>query len=721
MLDKESSSDKQSGIETNIFPITVKDDFILHEYQIEFSPEKPRNNINNIYQSFFNGNNLTYDNLIFSKNGDIECEKEIDYEGNKIKVKIMKIKQIKSKDKDEILKVLDILLRRILEKNGYVQNGNKWFNNNKHERHGFYNIVNGFIVKTAIFNDSIYLMIKNTERYERIGTVYEFIKNGITNLNTRKYIKKSIKNMHFLTCYSSKQKFINFNDILWDLNSSQKTKIRDKTQVNLAQYFQETYGFRTRINDPVIESVKFKNNEKQYKYYPSSSIKLVGLTEIEKNDLNLKIKTNILEYNNKIKDLINIIINNMSSYLNGIEILNNINVDYYTLEYPSIVLRTRQSLHNEHIVKIKDFETLQKEIYFAAVAVPPQLNSKPLLVFSKNIGVESINKMSKIFCDANYDMGIDFQAPDFISIQGTDQNIYGKNISKYILTNGVPSFILFILKDYFDDVKCFLKKFLSIELGIPFFFCKPDLLLSNDNQYLTKVITSITVKTGGIPYYISPVSLPLRSTMVVGITTSKFGICSMTASYDFTFSRYISEIYQNTDSTISKENIKYFFKKAINSFNNHSNSILKRIVVYRKSIDSKVNELEKEEIDSILEMIGEISLIYCIVEKDSDIYLMNENVKPGTVINCPNSKDFYLISKPNIPTKYKILYNTSNVWDNNHFKKLTFYLTFCYPNHFETIKIPLPLRYAIKYSKFCFSVLNSKRPNKNLQSLVHYL
>lgn len=761
-------------LNTNIYPlISTKITNGMVKYSVKITPEVRKASFvrHLVYSAVCpNGGKMSlskkWSNIIYDGNGclysmlsDLSCEYTLptkSEEETKYIVQISKVKGIDSTDIRELLQIYNIIIHRGCNILGFSQFKKKWINFNESTAVGAFKVYNGFVPTISTLSQGISCFLKATSRIDRSGTLYDFLKKGITSPSERNNLCECAKIMQIITSHTTKPKLIQIAFIDWETSPYDKMfervnpKTKETTKISVAGYFQQTYNIKLMQDDPLI-NCSSKDSTAKHIIYPASVLKVTGLTEAEHRDtkLNRDLKKQSFANVNDKKKKLDIFISSMkankesNSYLTrwGFTIQSSVSVTGHVLPPPALKFRNHLSSHNEVDIYPKEDYNIQREVMNAGVAVPPSINAIPLVLTPESCANDIKTRFIDTFVDVAQQVGILMNQPEVIIVSGNSNQAYRSEIINYIQANGTPSFIIVIMtetnKDRYDSIKTLL----SCVLGIPSQFCRSQTLF-NDKPGLAEacihLIYQITAKTGGVPYYISPNVLPLKSTMIVGISVSKKTtnstqcVCAMTATYDHTLARIYSDtfIIKDNEKGIPETVYKEFLTAAFERFNKQFGSKPARIVVYRDAIGYlQIPQIKTEEIPYINRVIGDISLVYCIVKKKNHLQILSDAAL-GTIISdkvgIAGVAEFYLISGKSAqgfpsPTRYTVIHHSPQTWKDDHFALLTHYLTCHYPNCTRPVRVPAPLKLASRLAEFTRSTLNSKNPHEFLREYAHFV
>lgn len=736
----------QTNIKTNIYPITQKKlDSKLFQYFVEINPPiyNPKQLSRIIYNSLCPETDKSVDNqknhsilfdgvnTVFSSLSNLEGEKSIPDKqdsSKNITISVKQVKEINFDDVESLIQLYQIVFYKAFKSIGLTKFGKKWLNDQDIKQVGIFKIVGGFKPSLMALSSGISLVVYNTYRIDRQNNLYDYLKRGITNTAERTEIINSLKEMQILTSHLKEPKIIKISSIDWTSTPSQASfemvnkNTSQTTKISVADYFLQHHKFTVQHDDPLIETVFNINGEQRRDLFPASCLRITGITEAERRDeilmseLAQAVSMPIEIEKQKLDTLISKMKKNpeTNGMLTkwGIEFNDSLNVVGRILNPPKIMFRTRQSDHAEVDIQTNSQICFRNEVKNVGIAVSPLIKAAPLVV-SPSSCVQDIKAIfiPKIM-EISREIGLSFLNPSLLEIENVSQNSYKKEIIDFILKKGTPSFIIVVFPDYNKERYDAVKQLLTVDLGIPSqmvksttLFAKNDSTESNSlvnsrifSNICLKLLYQITAKTGGICYYVSPNTLPLNNTMIVGINVEKsrndpYGsiICAMTASYDQTLARYYSDTFIISKSisksksggissssslvfskekddfvTIPSDYISDFIKRAFERYMKQRYSKPKRIVVYRSGVSySQMKKIKQEEVKAITDIIdSSISLVYIVVQPHNNFKFMmvedsqNSNKtenesnlnypKAGTVVtdnvNALGIPEFYIVS-----------------------------------------------------------------------------
>jgi hypothetical protein len=425
----------------------------------------------------------------------------------------------------------------------------------------------------------------------------------------------------------------------------------------------------------------------------------------------------------------------------GLDLGESIRVDGRVLPPPVLKFRSRQTGHSVVDVHSSAQMNFRSDLRNVGVAVPPRLNSPPLVVTPESCAGDVRAEFLPKLMQLARDIDVPFRTPDVLVLSNVHYTAYRIEICQHLQTNGTPSFAIVIFPDVNKERYDAVKHLLTVDLGVPSQFVKAQTLFASKTgagSVHLNLLLQITAKTGGIPYYVSSDTLPLIHTMVIGVAVSRGSVCALTASYDQTLSRYKSTTFpvDSFDGVVPADRFGAFVAGAVDRFARQFGDPPRRVVVFRDGVSyGLMPRLKTDEVPAVRAAVGDASLLYCVVQRRSHVKFMADrgklmNPAPGTVISerigANGVAEFYLIShEANVgmasPTRYTIIHHFPVTWKDDHFVQLTHDLTCQYPNWPGAIRVPCALMLASKLAELCRLRLGSDQPNECLSEFLHFI
>lgn len=208
------------------------------------------------------------------------------------------------------------------------------------------------------------------------------------------------------------------------------------------------------------------------------------------------------------------------------------------------------------------------------------------------------------------------------------------------------------------------------------------------------ISSTIYAKLGGLPFLLSPSSLPLQNTMFIGLT-----LHSASATFDRSYMRFFSKYDLKMPN-----NFKHFILDSIEIYQkNHEDNYPSRIIIYA---DSNIDEnIVSTELISLNDLLNDASILAIKVQEKTKICLFStpdgkQWAPPGT-FGFFQSSNFFL--KPTIFKNilyYSIFLQKPIAWTDDQIVRITYALHFTMPHKIGPLLLPAPLAVAQKLMKF---------------------
>lgn len=259
----------------------------------------------------------------------------------------------------------------------------------------------------------------------------------------------------------------------------------------------------------------------------------------------------------------------------------------------------------------------------------------------------------------------------------------------------------------------------------------------NLRSIITKLYIQVCAKIGGIPWAINDLPFSNEPTMVIGMchykkSGSKFGIYSVVATTNPTFSKYWSSSVQASGNLSYQSFLESKLSLGLETFKNDNGILPFNIICLREGVpkgeEIKTKLVEVEVIRNLAMKIYEKNpqpkILYTVISRSTNAKFFlkangsNENLQnpnAGTYLQekiSENENEFFLIAqKPKIgmssPCGYRILENDMTTIDRKsvtyvreQLAKLIYKLSYLYYNTTGSIKVPAPIHYADKLATF---------------------
>ncbi|KAH0790820.1 piwi-like protein 1 [Histomonas meleagridis] len=729
-------------LHSNLYPITIKEpNKKLYLYKITITPKQDDIKIVSdfLYSVLFpnsepmNSNpewqTIIIDNkeYFISSKDNLSRENQAIVNDSTIQIDLERELSI-SESTNDLLQFLRPLFNNCFSLLGHSCLDNEFFIDTDYQEFMDLRFVLGYKPSLIALSGQVYLSIDVAVRIERKKNLYDFLTSGVMDSMKRKELEDFTIQMKFITANSEQKQTVKVRSVNWDCTAKSKV-INETSKETVSQYFSSRYNFVTKPDDPIIV---LSNG----KIYPASALVQCGLTESEKLDPKImKMYHDFADLNplNR-KKFIESIHSSLKSDQKILSLFSNFDIDIrentvikgHILEQP--LLTMRKSDTSRKLVTVSANDQMLFNIRDYSVAVPPKVNSSPLIVSHISFN-KQMNDFVNLFMEISAQLDVIFPQPvhKFFDKPSECEHI----ILGYIKNYGTPSFIIII-----HEMNIFtkLKQLLTSTLGIPYHFLSTKLLNENIHDEIFSMVLQITAKIGGVPFY---VSLPLRHTMIVGISTLPNGknsyVIAITASYDQTYARYKTEVFRNSSPFLSESQFSDFMESALKLFDENFLEKPGKIVFYRIAetadflIDSNLNEVPMIE-----KVLNGIPFVYCGLQSitlmrffidDGDT---SESPLPGTVVFndiCTNGvAEFYFVpNSTSPPIKYTVLYNSANMrMNDHHLAMLTYSLCCDNPTFAGAYDIPAPARNAQRAAECCLDELGCNDASPLLKEKLLY-
>jgi len=241
----------------------------------------------------------------------------------------------------------------------------------------------------------------------------------------------------------------------------------------------------------------------------------------------------------------------------------------------------------------------------------------------------------------------------------------------------------------------------------------------------TKIVIQMNAKLGGVPWHVHQ---PVKGMMVVGYDayhdshnkSVSYGAC--VSSMDKLCTRYYGNVNAHHNAEELSSNFSLNIKIAVQKykeFPGNENELPKHVVVFRDGVgEGQLDYVKHHEIPAIRRQLGElaadrpekIKLLFIVVTKRINTRLFGQlgpklvNPPPGTVmdntITLPQWYDFFIVSQKVTqgtvtPTAYNVLEDQSNI-PVDKVQRIAYKMTHMYYNWQGTVRVPAPCLYAHK-------------------------
>lgn len=701
--------------------------------------------------------------VIFSTIGDLAKEVEIPARPDRpddrgVKVIIKSTGEVDQGNSEALLQTFNVAFQNAYVKLGFEKYMRKWIDPQHGQDDGptRFTFYSGFVPSITALSTGLSYVIDTTTKICRKDTLYELLRNGRSKPNVRSQLEKAVKSLDISTITGSKSQNLKNPEIMWELFAETKTFERKEKDgrvitMSIADYYKQVYGHTCMRDDILVKVVKKQKSGNVELLYPSSALKITGISEYDKSS-NGRLMQTIGSYTRiemskrkeKLDDFVNRIANEPAAkeFLErwGFKLGAAKEVQGKLIPPPKLCFGDRSDFLNK--------ESLSYRLRDHSLQRVPNLETNPLFITneeSRDVMENLINSIKKVSGRLNFPV----MKINPIYIRSSHESEYRRTIIQEINRGNVPSYIFCLLPDDRKERYSSIKDLLTCKLGVPS-QCAVLRTLTKPkgiDSVATNLVAQIASKTGGVVCRIDESCLPLGHTMVIGLsitqTRGSAPSVAAVATYDTRFSQYYSECETQNQSerVVNPDFCSHFIENAINAYQEVNKEAPRRIVVYREGAAyGQMPEIKRKEVDSmqkyIEENFPETALTFIICQKHGSLRIMArsgstvKNCDPGTVVtegvNVKDVAEFYLISHhanqgAATATRYTIIHSSPvDIWKDDHLITLTQYMTAVYPNWQGTIRVPAVLMLAGRLADQKRTYL-SEEPNQRLNRFLHFL
>jgi aubergine-like protein len=772
------SAGQEVKIDTNCYSLTLNVQSKITQYAVDFEPEILSAKVctHFLYSAICGGGrqseNARWQQMIFdgqrilySTFTDLEHKYEVPGRtGKPVVVKITRTRDVSPDDGNSLLAIYNTAFRQAYRHLGLTNFRRKWLNESTTKTAGAFRIVEGFLPSIVSLAGGLSYVVDVATRIDRDGSLYDFIKHGISQVAARAELTNAFRSLQLTTIHRDKPRQVIASNatILWDRPPNSITfkrvdrKTNEARDVSVAEYFAEAYNVQLRPDDVIIQSATRGPAGPQVSLYPSSVLKIAGISEAERRDprvmreIAMVTRIEPATRKDRLQQFVESLRTNQeaSSFLArwGFVLGESRQPRGRLIAVPRLVMcKQRTAIPVD--VTIDDRLKFQHVLKDYSLCESVAYRANYLIVAAASSRQQVERDMIPMLADISRGLGMALPPPDVEFVENTHPNEYCKKIAAAV-EQKVPSFVVVILPGADSTRYNGVKDFLTVHVGIPSQFVKSDTLCGDRSKY-TNIAIQIAAKTGGVPYRVSPTQLPLARTMVVGIAlhAARGGgapVAAAVASRNASLTRFYSDSGVSDDDgpVIRAEFIREFMENAIAAYRRDNNDEWpRRVVVYRDGVSYGIMpKVKSQEVGTFREALSgapePVSLTFLVAHKHVAIrILLNrggrvQNAGPGTVvtdsIGAKGVAEFYLISHfanqgSASPTRYTLVHHAPAVWKDDEIVLLTHYQTLQYPNWAGSIRIPACLMLAERLAEFTRTRLGSSAAAPSLKGYLHFL
>lgn len=608
------------------------------------------------------------------------------------------------------------VIENALFKQDFVRYESGWIKNQADKVVQNLKIYYQFITHIETIDGKIVFFVDMKPQIMRNVTLNDVLKQSKGDRDWKAILEEVNSSMSFVTNYGHMRK-VKINKVLW---SSPPPITFNQKEMTIAEFFKFKYNTFVDDTQPFAQIRVVRGKETRFDYIPSGLLIQEGLLEHEKFKKNLIREVQRYTVNQPVDlhKIIKTFVDELSASpvlaTFGISLGQQMSLNGKVIPPPIIKFRSSNPSSEYVDVQVNSRCSLKNELYRNAIALPPIFKTSPLIICdrkSEKLAVDFKTQLIKTM--AKY--GVNILPPEFAFTEGPIESTdiqFIKAIAQAISHSGVPCFIICILRTSNKSIYAAIKTFLSHTIGIPSQFITEETLEGNQgiiDSIASDVSLSLVCKTGGVPFYISPASLPLRNTVFVGFEVSGQNVAAV-ASYDSTFARYFTD----TDNTNEPAKFIGQFIQQLNT---------ERVFAF--------TSLPASDAKKIVDKMGPVCrslTVICCSRKDGICLLQGDArpqpASPGTCVIINGSIFITSASAGDDiarPTMYTVVHHFPRVWTDDQLALIIHYLCVAYPVSLESSSLPTPLKFAIKAMKNVKTSLGNKKVHPNLDRYIHYL
>lgn len=673
---------------TNAFPVAETGDpsreFLVYKVTFTSPAQSAREAAAILQQALFPDDKAVTDNsLFFDGFLYVFSPTELRTSSGSIKLELHKTVSLQN----DFPFILNAVLSKSLTCLGYSYLTDGWFLNDERDEVGSVEILHALCP-----NISQKLLIWSpTLITRRKGTLYEFLSPGLSNNSARSGIERAVKSLRFAVANSPGQRLRRVIAVHWTPTKDKEAKVTKPM----------------KSGEPLVEL-------EDGSVVPSSCLVQIGLSTAEKQDKAIAEKSHetACAVKSRIQKLMTALKVDEEAKkaceFFGLSFGEALETQGKVLEAPLLTVREKSMRTIIEIPALKG--EFCYDVSDRVVVVPPRLNKQILFLVEECFESRFKNGFISRFLETASQMGVSLMTPN----EAYPRNTHGfiDELKQTIKDSGLPSYVVVVVRDVTRPEFATLRKFMAVDLGIPAHFVVGDTLAQTNT--IIEMVRGLVIRTGGIPYYFS---LPLRSTIALGIATVDNKKFSVAASIDNTLARYRYNI-------LELNNLQAFIKQTIIEFTKMTSTKPTRLLLYTFE-NEHTNELKSKVLEATQRIDLKVTL--CLVQpdspfqvfvRDSDTY---ESAPIGTLVYQDTSGDQprFLIKTTTATTQYTLI---NGEFDISRLAQITFGLCFNFTKTPRAERIPAPLMVANANLDYCRTWLHGAPPAPALrESLLHFI
>lgn len=612
----------------------------------------------------------------------------------------------------DILLVAKFALSRILANLGYCRCDDVFYAESESKIVGPVRVLTGVKPHVMKIKTGLLLTWSLETRFERNETLFEFLQNGVKNFSMRPDLEAAVRSMSYVIRFGLHQRTVHVALIEWEPNDQRSKRACESCKAH--------FGIEPKSNEPFVELTSGE-------IYPSSMLVPADLTAAEKADdlfmdrIRELTELSIDSATARVERLMSLIRSHADTEkvlsFFGLTIGENIQATGAVLERPKLIVRDR---FTKEMTCVEADNHLMVDYGRVDIAIPPILNKPPLILCDEMFEMCVKDQFLPMFLRTASEMGVVIKYPSEYYAKATSEMVFIYRLKQELRENGLPSIII-VIADTRRTSFTGLRMYAIHEIGIPIYFIQGTSLERNIEPSLVQsFIREMVVETGGVTSY---ASLPLRSTICMGVTSVGDREFSVSASFDHTLARYRYDL-------LTLEQVHAFLEETIAKFKKYTSFAPTRLVIYALTDGDAMQLYDKfsHALDTTLK------ITFFTVEAASSLRFMevtNGSLKPasvgtvvyGDVTNGANRSFFLccddLLRRGYGPTKYTV--HESDL-DNVRLAQITLGLVCNLREFSKGERYPAPLVVARENLNYCHHLLKEKTPAPPLkEGFLHFL
>ena len=596
---------------------------------------------------------------------------------------------------NDFVRVVNMFLSKSLSTLGYSCLDKGWFNGNECEEVGAVRIVRA--VRPSVSRSG--LTFSSAVMASRRGHLYEFLEQGIRTPSMRGDLERATKATEYGVIGSPSHSRIRVAAVYWPPNDDKK--------VNVTQPVKE--------DDPIVEA-------DDGSMFPASCLTQIGLTAAEMTDKVIveKFEAAKNEDSEKAKARIDNVVAALRSdevrslwESFGLVIGEEVKMEGKILERPMLTVREKSMRKLIEVQAPKDGD-IRYDVSERLVVVAPKFNKQPVLLVDESLELQVKRNFVPKLLQTACELGVSMMQPNEISVRSTNASSLIDELKRELKQHGLPAFVLVVARDPTQSDFAIVRRFLAVDLGVPVQFISGRTIADNvPTEEVQSLVRKLVIQTGGVPDY---VSLPLQSSVAIGVCTQDGRTFSVSGSIDHTLARYRYDL-------VSFENVSDFVNQTCSEFTKMTSVKPTRLLVYATIVGDH-EEFKQKLLDALQPL--SLNLTICRVESDETFQPLvkigdsYDTPPPGTLIYDGKSTEFLLKSTKSSTSRYTLLHTD---FDITRFITVTFGLCCNYmTDTAHSSDLPAPLMVAQSNLDYCRTWLQGQPPAASLKdSMLHFI